>query len=354
MLALATSIAPNVTLSRGIGEHVLGYQPSLSIGGNGVAGSSFVDNADYRDYVFTNFRAKALDMETATTAHVATQFGVGFIFFRALSDLAGAEDDNNALERFFEVAAANAVTAVSEFLSILPPENNSSESSIEPNDHSPGESTPGLVGLLCFDLAGIDVLKSAIADEKGLIAELVFGGRRFYRGKIEGTDVVVVFTGSSVNNAAMTTALLLQLYPGIEKIIGSGIAKGVDPSLRMGDVVVPERLALNQEQLLAKEPRSNLYIPLEFERQHLIGRNCGGFDGVSTFLTGGRACDASRGEASNFGFFFPKTVQTPEPDSSTGINRVTEGPTRKVSQSFCVFVCALGYTSLHSMFLFSK
>ena len=333
MLALVTSIVPNVTLSSGDGENVLGYQPSLSVGGNGVAGSSFVDNGEYRNWVFKNFRAKALDMETATTAHVATQFGVGFIFFRALSDLAGAEDDNNSLERFFEVAAANAVTAVSEFLAALPPENNSTELSVKPSDHFPGENTPGLVGVLCFDLTGIGVLKGAIADERGLVTELVFGGRRFYRGQLEGSNVVAVFTGSSANNAAMTTALLIQLFPGIDTIIGSGIAKGVDPSLQMGDIVIPERWALNQEQLLAKEPRPNLYIPLEFERKLLVGRNCGGFDGISTFLAGDRACDASRGDASNFGLFFPKTVQTPEPESSTGINRITEGPTRKVSQS---------------------
>jgi len=329
MLALVTSIVPNVTLSNGVGEYVLGYQPSLSVGGNGVSGSSFVDNANYRDYVFKNYRAKALDMETAIAAHVATQFGVGFIFFRALSDLAGAENDNNSYERFFELAAVNAVTAVSEFLAVLPSENNSTEVSVEPSDHVYGESTPGLVGLLCFDRAGIDALKRAITDEKGLVTELVFGGRRFYRGKIEGANVVAVFTGSSANNAAMTTALILQLFPGIDTIIGSGIAKGVDPSLKMGDIVIPERWAQSQEQLLAKEPRSNLYIPLEFERKLLVGRQCGGFDGISTFLTGDRACDASRGDASNFGFFFPKTVQTPEPKSSAAINRITEGPTRK-------------------------
>lgn len=334
MLALASSIVPNVTLSRGNGKDVLDYQPSLSVGGNGVAGSSFVDNADYRDFVFANFQARAVDMETASTAHVATQFGVRFIFFRALSNLAGAEDDNNSLDRFFGVSAENAVTAVSEFLSVLPLEDDSSGSVTQPKDHSPGENTPKLVGLLGFDPTVVDLLISALADENGVVAEVVFGGRRFYRGNLQDTGVVVVFTGSSMSNAAMTTALMLQLFPGIEKIIGSGMAKGVDPSLRTGDVVIPERWALNQEQLLAKEPRSNLYIPLEFLRRNLVGRNCGGYDGVSTFLNGDRACDASRGEASNFGFFFPKTVQTPEPESSTSINRVTEGPTRKVRQLF--------------------
>jgi len=32
----------------------------------------------------------------------------------------------------------------------------------------------------------------------------------------------------------MTTALMLQLFPGIERITGGGIAGGIDPSLRVG------------------------------------------------------------------------------------------------------------------------
>lgn len=333
MLAVAESIAPNITLSRGEGELKLDYQPIVVTGGNGVAASSFVDHAHYRLHVFRTFRASALDMETAAAAHVATQFGVPFIFFRCLSDLAGADDGDNTLALFFEVASGNAGLVVSEFLTALPPENTSSQPP-RPVDHSAGDDSNGLVGVLCFDFETMRLLRTSMTSDNGSISEHVLGGRRFHRGSIEGVEIVVAYTGRSISNAAMTTALIIQLFPGVDRIIGSGIAKGVDPSLMVGDVVIPARLILNQEQLLAKESRPNFFEPFEFELKNLVGRNCGGFDGVATFLTGDGPCDTSRGEASNFGFIFPKTVQTPEPRSSSVTNRITEGPTRKVSPQY--------------------
>ena len=96
MFAIAEQIAQNMTLSRGHGDLTLDYDPVVVMGGNGVAGSSFVDNAEYRQHVYRTFRAGALDMETAAAAHVATQFGASFIIFRCLSDLAGADDVDNA------------------------------------------------------------------------------------------------------------------------------------------------------------------------------------------------------------------------------------------------------------------
>ena len=333
MFAVAEEIAQNMTLPRGEGDLALDYDPVVVAGGNGVAGSSFVDNAEYREHVYRAFRAGALDMETAASAHVATQFGVDFIFFRSLSDLAGAdESSDNAIASFFAVASRYAGIVVAAFLRALPPEN-ASPSPLGPTDHSPGDDTSGLVGLLCFDAAAVSLLKTSMATEgNSTVTEHVFGGRRFYRGTFEGVEVVVAYTGSSVSNAAMTTALLVQLFPGIERIIGSGIAQRVDPSLSTGDVIIPERIALNQEQLLAKEPRPNFYVPLELLEKELVGRDCGGFDGVASFLAGGTGpCSASRGDTSNFGMFFPKTVQTPEPRSTSITNRITEGPTRKVS-----------------------
>ena len=58
----------------------------------------------------------------------------------------------------------------------------------------------------------------------------IFGGRKFYRGKIANASVVATITGVSITNAAMTTALMAMLYPGVERVVGGGIAGGVDPS----------------------------------------------------------------------------------------------------------------------------
>lgn len=275
MYAVAKEIASNVTLSRGEGELALDYSPVVRAGGNGVAGSSFVDNAEYREHVFKTFQAKALDMETSACAHVAAQFGIKWIFFRSLSDLAGADDVDNALEAFYMVATENAVATVSKFLAALPPENLPDDPLPSSNAHFPGDNTAGLLGVLVFDKFGLEPLKDTM-DEEGGYRELVFGGRRFYRGTLKKKSVVVAFTGTSISNAAMTTALMLQLYPGVERLVGAGIAMGVDPNLNLGDVVIPVRWAIYREQLLAKEPYSNLFIPLPLEEKNLIGRDCGG------------------------------------------------------------------------------
>jgi adenosylhomocysteine nucleosidase len=118
MFEIAQEIAPNITLMRGTGNALLDYDPMFFAGGNGVSGSAFVDNAEYREYLFANFQATAVDMETSAVAHVAEQFGVKYIFFRSLSDLAGGEDGDNALQAFFGVAALNAVTALSAFMNV--------------------------------------------------------------------------------------------------------------------------------------------------------------------------------------------------------------------------------------------
>ena len=327
MLAVAQSIAPNVTLANSLGDASLDYEPMVVVGGNGVAGPTYVDNAAYREYVFQTFQAKALDMETPAAAHVATQFGKKFLFFRSLSDLAGGEDESNSLGIFFGIAAANAVTALSAFLEELPVENNS-EGAPVPADHFPGEATPGLLGILSFWEPELDALKAIMNDGEGASETLVFGGRKFYRGTIAGADVVATLTGVSISNAAMTTTLMAMLYPGVERIIGGGIAGGVDPSLKVGDVVIPERWAMYQMQVYGRN-REDYWVPVEFESDLVVGKDCGGWNGIDEFLTGNETCDFSLQEASNFGMIFPKTIQTPDPNGADEMHLISEGETRK-------------------------
>ncbi len=90
--------------------------PELVIGGNGVSGSTFVDNGDYRAWVWDTFSAQALDMETAAVAHVAYANDVPYIAFRSLSDLAGGGDGANELPVFLSLAAQNSATVVVAFL----------------------------------------------------------------------------------------------------------------------------------------------------------------------------------------------------------------------------------------------
>lgn len=121
MLAAAGKIGA-IELKRCTTESAcLRYAPRLVIGGNGVSGQAFVDNATFRQYVFSTFNAQVLDMETAAVAMVAYANAVPFIAFRSLSDLAGGGEGANEIGTFFRLASDNSATVVQRFLSLWTP-----------------------------------------------------------------------------------------------------------------------------------------------------------------------------------------------------------------------------------------
>lgn len=99
----------------------LGHEPKVVVGGRGVSGPSFVDNAEYRQWVWETFEADALDMESAAAAHVAYANNVPFIAFRSLSDLAGGGSGANEMVIFLQLAAENSARLVLAFLTGLEP-----------------------------------------------------------------------------------------------------------------------------------------------------------------------------------------------------------------------------------------
>jgi adenosylhomocysteine nucleosidase len=67
-------------------------------------------------------------------------------------------------------------------------------------------------------------------------------GIRFVRGKLNGEEVVVVWTGIGKVNAAMTTTLLIEHFKP-KYIIFTGIAGAVNPQLHPGDIVIAQKTA---------------------------------------------------------------------------------------------------------------
>ena len=121
LLETARQVAGSVTLEKCAGaDKCLTHQPKVVVGGNGVSGSAFVDNAAFREFTFQTFEAQVLDMESAATAHVAYSNGVPFIAFRSLSDLAGGGEAENEMGVFFALASANSAKIVQAFLAALP------------------------------------------------------------------------------------------------------------------------------------------------------------------------------------------------------------------------------------------
>jgi adenosylhomocysteine nucleosidase len=109
--------ASKVALGRCDADTVcLRHEPHVVVGGNGVSGQAFVDNAAFREYTFKTFQANVLDMETAATAMVAYSNDVPFIAFRSLSDLAGGGEGENEIGTFFKIAADNSAKVLLAFL----------------------------------------------------------------------------------------------------------------------------------------------------------------------------------------------------------------------------------------------
>lgn len=120
-LAVAEKVAGALSLEACNAENqCLETPPRIVVGGHGVSGQAFVDNADFREWTFDTFGAQVLDMESAAVAHVAYSNGVPFVAFRSLSDLAGGGEGANEMATFMSLAAANSAAVVEAFLAALP------------------------------------------------------------------------------------------------------------------------------------------------------------------------------------------------------------------------------------------
>ena len=120
LLEVARGLAGNISLEDCNEENAcLADPPELVVGGNGVSGMTFVDNAEFREFVFETFDARVLDMESAAVAHVAYANDVPFIAFRSLSDLAGGGEGENQMATFMSLASSNSAAVVEAFLSAL-------------------------------------------------------------------------------------------------------------------------------------------------------------------------------------------------------------------------------------------
>eukprot|EP00253_Pinus_taeda_P014019 PITA_14019 len=86
----------------------------------GSSANMFVDNAAYRNFIYTRFNISAIDMESAAVALVCLQQRLPFIAIRSISDLAGVETSySNQAAVFARLASQNAATVVIEFVKAL-------------------------------------------------------------------------------------------------------------------------------------------------------------------------------------------------------------------------------------------
>ncbi|MFA5968830.1 MAG: 5'-methylthioadenosine/S-adenosylhomocysteine nucleosidase [Sphingomonas sp.] len=129
LLDLARKVAADVALRRCVGTnaaadapvaHCLDHEPRIVVGGTGVTAGVFADNAEFRDYLFTAWKARVLDMESGAVVQVAFANDVPVIVFRSLSDLAGGDAGSNQMNTFMTLASVNSADVVRAFVAELP------------------------------------------------------------------------------------------------------------------------------------------------------------------------------------------------------------------------------------------
>lgn len=82
---------------------------NIHIGGNGVTGSVFLDNALYRKWLLDVYAAQVTEMESAAVGQVCFVNDVDWIIIRSISDLAGGQEGKNE-ENVFDAIASGTGT----------------------------------------------------------------------------------------------------------------------------------------------------------------------------------------------------------------------------------------------------
>jgi adenosylhomocysteine nucleosidase len=78
---------------------------NIKIGGNGVTGSVFLDNADYRLWLQRVFNAQVTEMESAAVGQVCFVNDIDWVIIRSISDLAGGQHGKNVENVFDGIAS---------------------------------------------------------------------------------------------------------------------------------------------------------------------------------------------------------------------------------------------------------
>ncbi|MFT2091905.1 purine phosphorylase [Paraglaciecola sp. 2405UD69-4] len=82
-----------------------GYPIQIKVGGNGVTGSVFLDNADYRQWLQRVYKAQVSEMESAAVGQVCFINNVDWVIIRSISDLAGGQQGKNVENVFDGIAS---------------------------------------------------------------------------------------------------------------------------------------------------------------------------------------------------------------------------------------------------------
>jgi len=117
-----------------------------------------------------------------------------------------------------------------------------------------GATEPSRVAIISAFPAELALLQSKVDQPQ----KASINGVEFTTGTLKGKPVVLFESGISMTNAAMNTQLALDRFK-VSHVVFSGIAGGVNPQLKVGDVVVAQRWAQYLEVLAARETSPGQY-----------------------------------------------------------------------------------------------
>ncbi len=104
LVAMAQEVADDAKITMPSGTPI-----KIEVGGNGVTGSVFLDNADYRNWLGRVFNAQVTEMESAAVGQVCFVNDIDWIIIRSVSDLAGGQQGKN-VENVFDAIASGTGT----------------------------------------------------------------------------------------------------------------------------------------------------------------------------------------------------------------------------------------------------
>lgn len=88
----------------------------------------------------------------------------------------------------------------------------------------------GIIGAMGEE---IELVKEHLQDPKSIIS----GGVEYFQGVLQGKPVVLCKTGIGKVNAAIAASAMIYLFQ-VKKIIFTGVAGSVEPSLVLGDIII--------------------------------------------------------------------------------------------------------------------
>lgn len=96
------------------------------------------------------------------------------------------------------------------------------------------------IGVMAAFQPELDALEALALPKGAKLKAAEINGQIFKECTIRGHRVIFFLSGISMVNAAMTTQLAIDRF-GLDRILFSGIAGGINPSLQPGDVIIPDR-----------------------------------------------------------------------------------------------------------------